>query len=157
MKTTIKTLSIMLFLVLAMVTTSCKKDKNGSGTNTGKTGTFTIDGVAASGETSIQTFVNDNYSILCEQDSPYKLLQITFHSKAEAEAGGTFDVGASIIDTPSGEVSISADASTFHTYENDGPQTISVSGKKITMSNVDLVSTGAGTSSITVNSASINF
>ena len=45
----------------------------------------------------------------------------------------------------------------FHTYENDGPQTISVSGKKITISNVDLVSTGAGTSSITVNSASINF
>lgn len=156
MKTTIKTLSIMLFLVLAITTTSCKKDKNNTN-STGKTGTFTIDGVAASGETSIQTFVNDNYSILCEQDSPYKLLQITFHNKAEAEAGGTFDVGASIIDTPSGEVSISADVSTFHTYENDGPQTISVSGKKITMSNVDLVSTGAGTSSITINSASINF
>ncbi len=156
MKTTktIKTLSILLFFALAIVATSCKKDKDGT---TGKTGTFSIDGVSYSGETSIQTFSNGNYSILCEQNSPYGLLQITFHNKAEAEAGGTFDVGASIIDTPSGEVSISADASMFHTYENDGPQTISVSGKKITISNVDLVSTGAGTSSITVNSASINF
>lgn len=148
---TIKTLSIMLFFALAIVTSSCKKDKTGS---SGKTGTFSIDGVSFSGETSIQTFVNNNYSILCEQDSPYSFLQVTFHSKAEAEAGGTFDVGASIIDTESGEATITIDG---QTYQNDGAQTLSVSGNKITISNVKVKDTGVGTTKKTINSASINF
>ncbi len=143
----------MLFFTLAIVSTSCKKDKNNTN-NTGKTGTFSIDGNSYSGETSIQTFSNGNYSILCEQNSPYKFLQVTFHSKAEAEAGGTFDVGGSIIDTPSGEVSIGI---TGLTYENDGAQSISVSGKKITISSVELQETSSSSSKAVINSASINF
>lgn len=151
MKTTIKTLSIMLFFVLAIVATSCKKDKDGS---TGKTGTFAINGVSFSGETSTQTFVNDNYSVLCEQDDPYKLIQVTFHNQAEAEAGGTFDVAYFGLNVPSGEAEIGIDGLTF---DPDGDYTITVTGKKITINNVDLISSGSGSTFATVNSASVNF
>jgi len=75
----IKSLSILLFFGLAIVATSCKKD----GSTSGKTGTFSVDGVNYSGKTETQTFVNDNYSVLCEQDSPYKFVQVTFHNQAE--------------------------------------------------------------------------
>jgi hypothetical protein len=147
MKTTktIKTLSILLFFALAIVATSCKKDKNGG--STGKTGTFSIDGVSYSGETSIQTFSNGNYSILCEQNSPYGLLQITFHNKAEAEAGGTFDVADFSLNVPTGEAEVGVDGLTFDPI---GARTISVSGKKITISNVDIRSTGGSAATATI-------
>lgn len=153
MKST-KTLSIMLFFFLAILTISCKKSTTTNG-STGKTGTFSINGTSFSGNVSIQTFVNNNYSILCEQDSPYGLLQITFHNQAEAEAGGTFDVSSgSTIDVPSGEVDISIDGLT---YRNDGIQSIAVSAKKITINNVLVKQTGGGSLKKTINSASINF
>ena len=153
MKTTktFKTLSILLFFALAIVATSCKKDKDGT---TGKTGTFSIDGVSYSGETSTQTFVNDNYSVLCEQDDPYKLIQVTFHNQAEAEAGGTFDVADFSLNVPTGEAEVGIDGLTFDPI---GVRTISVSGKKITISNLPLDQTGGGSLNPVVNSASINF
>jgi hypothetical protein len=148
---TIKTLSIMLFFAFAILATSCKKDKDGT---TGKTGTFTIDGVSYSGETEVQTFVNDNYSILCQQDDPFKLIQITFHNQAEAETGGTFDVADDALNVPTGSVNIGVDGLTFDPI---GSKTISVSGKKITISNIPLEQTGEGSLRPVVNSANINF
>lgn len=152
---TIKSLSIMLFFALAFSTTSCKKDKTDIDIDqTGKTGTFSIDGVSYSGETEVQTFVNDNYSIICEQDEPYKFIQITFRNKAEAEAGGTFNVVDDAFDIPTGGVNIGIDGLTFDPI---GSKTISVSGKKITLSNIPLEQTGEGSLRPVVNSASINF
>ena len=153
MKTTVKTLSIMLFFALAIIATSCKKDKNGTN-NTGKTGTFSIDGVAFSGSSSVQTFVNDNYSVLCEQDSPYKLIQVTFHNQAEAEAGGTFDVEDYSLNVSSGSVQVGIDGLTF---DPNGSKTITVSSKKITITNLPLDQTGGGSKHPTINSATINF
>jgi len=150
----IKTLSILLFFALAIASTSCKKDKTNGTNNTGKTGTFSIDGVSYSGSTEVQTFVNDNYSILCEQDDPYKLIQVTFHNKAEAEAGGTFDVADYSLNVPSGEAEVGIDGLTFDPI---GARTITVTGKKITISNLPLDQTGGGTKKPVVNSASINF
>ena len=133
---TIKSLSILLFFVLAFSTTSCKKDKTDIEINqTGKTGTFSIDGISYSGETEVQTFVNDNYSIICEQDEPYKFIQITFRNQAEAEAGGTFDVVDDALNVPTGGVNVGVDGLTF---DPDGSHTISVSSKKITISNLSL-------------------
>jgi hypothetical protein len=154
MKTTktIKTLSILLFFALAIVATSCKKDKDGT---TGKTGTFSIDGVSYSGETEDQTFVNDNYSIVCQQDDPFKFVQITFHNQAEAEAGGTFDVEDYSLNVSSGSVQVGT--SDIITSDPEGSYTISVSGKKITINNVDIKSTGGSGATATINSASINF
>ena len=151
MRKTIKSLSIMLFCVFAISATSCKKDKDGISI---KTGAFAIDGISFSGNTSTQTFVNDNYSVLCEQDSPYKLIQVTFHNQAEAEAGGTFDVEYYALDISSGTVNVGIDGLTF---DPDGSHTISVSGKKITINNLPLDQTGSGSRHPVVNSASINF
>jgi len=150
----IKTLSMLLFFALAIVATSCKKDKTNNTNNTGKTGTFSIDGVSYSGSTEVQTFVNDNYSILCEQDDPYKLIQVTFHNQAEAEAGGTFDVEDYSLNISSGSVNVGIDGLTFDPI---GSRTITVTGKKITISNLPLNQTGGGTKKPVVNSASINF
>lgn len=147
----LKTFSIILFFALAIVSTSCKKDKTN---NTGKTGTFSIDGASYSGSTDVQTFVNGNYSVLCEQDEPYKLIQVTFHNKAEAEAGGTFDVADYSLNVPSGEAEVGIDGLTFDPI---GARTITVTGKKITISNLPLDQTGGGTKKPVVNSASINF
>ncbi|MCC6515606.1 MAG: hypothetical protein IT275_04565 [Chitinophagales bacterium] len=151
MKTTIQTIQIVLFLFLAVATTTaCKKDKNSAG----KTGTFTIDGVSYTGNTEVQTFVNDNYSIVCQQDAPFKLIQVTFHNQAEAEAGGTFDVEDDALNVPSGSVNIGVDGLTFDPHSS---HTISVSGKKITISNLSLDQTGGGSKHPLINSASINF
>lgn len=151
MKTTIKTLSIMLCFLLAIATTSCKKDKDGI---TGKTGTFTIDGVSYTGNTEVQTFSNGNYSIVCQQDDPFKILQITFHNQSEAEAGGTFDVADFSLNVPTATAEVGVDGLTFDPI---GVRTISVSGKKITISNLPLDQTGGGSLNPVVNSASINF
>jgi hypothetical protein len=138
---------------------SCDKggDNNNNSINTNTTekkGSFSIDGVSYSGKSSIQTFVNNNYSILCEQDEPYMVLQVTFNSKEDAETGGTFVVEDDVINTKKGEVSISIDGLT---YQNDGAQSITVSGKKISINNVMLKQTGTGAKKKTINSASIDF
>ena len=155
MKTTqtIKTLSILLFFALAIVATSCKKDKNGTN-NTGKTGTFAVDGISYNGDTEEQTFVNDNYSILCQSDDPYKFVQVTFHNKAEAEAGGTFNVEDYSLNVASGKVELGT--SGIITADPTSAKTITVSGKKITINNVTIKSTSSS-STTTINSASINF
>lgn len=155
MKTTqtIKTLSILLFFALAIIATSCKKDKNGTN-NTGKTGTFTVDGVSYNGDTEEQTFVNDNYSILCQSDDPYKFVQVTFHNKAEAEAGGTFNVEDYSLNVASGKVELGT--SDIITADPTSAKTITVSGKKITINNVTIKSTSSSATT-TINSASINF
>jgi len=147
----IKSLSILLFFGLAIVATSCKKD----GSTSGKTGTFSVDGVNYSGKTETQTFVNDNYSILCQQDDPFKFVQITFRNQAEAEAGGTFDVEDYGFDIASGTVQIGT--SDIITADPTSSKTITVSGKKITIDNVKIKSTGGSGLTATINSASINF
>lgn len=144
----------MLFFAIAIIATSCKKDKTNGTNSTGKTGTFSIDGVSYSGNTEVQTFVNDNYSVLCEQDDPYKLIQVTFHNQAEAEAGGTFDVADFSLNVPTGEAEVGIDGLTFDPI---GARTITVTGKKITISNLPLDQTGGGSLNPVVNSASINF
>jgi len=152
-------ITFVFLIAIAISSIACKKDdpkndtQNG-GNNTEKKGTYTIDGVVFSGETEIQTFTNDNYSILCVQDDPYSFLQITFHSKEEAEKGGTFKVDDEIINTPSGEVHITIDGLT---YENDGNFEIKVANNKITIDNVKLTQTGGGSKKKIINTASIDF
>jgi len=153
----IKKISVMLLMSFSILAVACSKDKNTDTNSTGKTGTFKIDGVTYTGNTETQTFANGSYSIICQQDDPLKLIQITFHNQAEAEAGGTFTIDDYTYATiPSGKVNIGVDGLTFD--PNSTSYTINVSGNKITISsNINLTSTGAGTTSTTVNSANINF
>ncbi|MCB9032843.1 MAG: hypothetical protein H6553_03315 [Chitinophagales bacterium] len=153
----IKKITLIVLMSLSIVTTACSNDKNTDTNSTGKTGSFKIDGVEYTGNTETQTFSNGSYSIICQQDNPLKLIQITFHNQAEAEAGGTFTVDDySYATTPTGKVNIGVDGLTFD--PNSVSYTINVSGNKITISsNINLTSTGAGTTTTTVNSAIINF
>ncbi len=147
---------LMAIAMFAIVGNSCdkKSSTNNTDNSTDKKGSFTIDGTAYSGKSSVQTFTNNNYSVLCEQDEPYKFIQITFHNKAEAEAGGTFTVEDYALNIASGTVDVGIDGLTF---DPNGKATISVSGKKITISNLKLDQTGSGSKHPTVNAASIDF
>ena len=154
MKTQItKQITVIAIAILTIFgAASCKKDK--ATNSSGKTGTFTIDGINYIGKTEVQTFSNGNYSIVCQQDEPFKSIQVTFHNQAEAEAGGTFDVADYRLNISSGSVDVGVDGLTFDPKTS---KTISVSGKKITISNLPLDQTGGGTKHPIINSASITF
>ncbi len=142
-------------LLLFCAITSCgKSEVTPDSGNTEASGTFKIDGVEYKGKSSVQTFSNGNYSILCEQDSPYKFIQITFHSKAEAEKGGTFKAAEYEMNIASGAANIGIDG---NTYDPDGDFKITVSGKKITLSALKLKQTGGASKTASIQSASISF
>lgn len=54
------------------------------------TATFSVDGKSFTGKISKQTFSNNSYSVLCQQDDPFQLIQITFKDEATAKKGGAF-------------------------------------------------------------------
>ncbi|CAG5016837.1 hypothetical protein DYBT9275_05647 [Dyadobacter sp. CECT 9275] len=94
-KATMRNATLAGGLLIFCAATSCGKNEVERDMMTvDKAGSFNIDGSNFRGKSSVQKFGNGNYSILCEQEDPYKLIQITFHSQAEAETGGTFKVGA---------------------------------------------------------------
>ncbi|GGN03726.1 hypothetical protein GCM10010967_43190 [Dyadobacter beijingensis] len=118
-----------------------------------KTGTFKIDGTSYKGTTSIST-IGGTYSVSCEQDNPYKLIQVHFGSKEEAEKGGTFNVRDFSIREIKGEVEVGVDGLTF---DPDGDYSVTVKNRKIVMTNVKLIQTGQGTEKRVVNECSIDF
>ncbi len=150
--------SLTLLLALPILAYSCSKDDETKIDDhpTGKTGTFSIDGVSYTGETSIQDNPSAGYYIVtCQSDEPYAFVQISFLSKEEAEKGGTFEVENYKLKQSSGKVQLGTNK--IITSDPEADYTISVSGKKITLSNVRLVSTSSSSQKTTVNSASINF
>lgn len=108
-------------------------------------GTYTIEGKTYSGKVSTQEFVNKNFSVLCEYSDEtssdykkwkYDLLQITFHSKAEALKGGTFKVNStSTTNIESGKVSLSGHDGLANLF-GDSNSTITVSNKTIKISTI---------------------
>ena len=147
--------SILALFFLFALSSACSKDETGIDTDESeKSGTFKVDGVAAKGKTEIQTFVNGNYSIVCQQDEPFKLIQVTFHSKAEAEKGGSFTVGNYSMDVDAGEVGVGLNGLTFNP---EGKHVVTVTGKKIVMTNIKLVQTGGGTKTSTINECAVDF
>lgn len=153
---TVNALAFVFLIVLASIVTSCKEDsKDVDKEETGKTGTFSINGIKYTGETETQTFGNGNYSVVCEQDDPYNFVQITFHSKAEAETGGTFKVEDYGINVESGTVHVG----TMDVITGDpaGEFTVTVTNKRIVLGSIKIISTGSSSASATINSADIKF
>ena len=158
-----KTLLITLSLSVIYLSFSFKKINDA-------TGTYTIDGKSYAGKVSTQVFVNKNFSVLCEysdeSSSDYKkwkydLLQITFHSEAEALKGGTFIVSStSKINQESGEVSLGGHEG-FGNLFGDGKSTVTVSNKTIKISNIRATQYPANhlgeNKSCLINSANITF
>lgn len=151
-------LAITLLLALPLIAMSCKKDSDSNDNNDSgkKTGTFSIDGKSYTGGTTIEDNPSLGYYIVtCQSDEPYAFVQVSFQSKAEAEKGGSFEVEDYALTVESGTVNLGT-----HTHITADPTedaTISVSGRKITISNVTLESTSDKSDKTTINSASINF
>lgn len=91
-----KNIIICAFCATALFFTACK-DKKELASDAGieifegvKTGSFTVDGKTYAGNVSTQYFGSnketDNFSILCQQDDPYTLLQCTFANRKDAES-----------------------------------------------------------------------
>lgn len=155
---TISKITLTLLLALPILVYSCGKDEktNTDDDPTGKTGTFSIDGVSYTGETSIQDNPSAGYYIVtCQSDEPYAFVQVSFLSKAEAEKGGTFEVEDYKLTQSSGTVQLGTN--NIITSDPDGDYTVSVSGRKISFSGIKLVSTSGSDKKTTINSASINF
>lgn len=155
---TFRKITFVLLLGLPFLAYSCGKDdeKNIDDDPTGKTGTFSIDGVSYTGETTIQDNPSVGYYIVtCQSDAPYAFVQVSFLSKEEAEKGGTFEVEDYKLKQSSGKVQLGTNK--IITSDPEGDYTISVSGKKITITNIKLVSTSSSDTKTTINSASINF
>ena len=108
--------NISAILLLAVLMVSCKENKNTMPADTmtkdaadlalgldrpsGKTADFSVGDITYSGKVSTQYFgdkVKDGFSIVCQQDEPYALLQATFASEAQAKgslkpAGGFYAI-----------------------------------------------------------------
>lgn len=110
----------MCVLALAMVMLSCgDKKKTDSGTTTSdtsglsnnssdKTASFTADGTSYSGRVSTQHFGGEsgNFSVLCQQDEPFALLQAVFANEKEAKATATYPPAGSSYNVAAGLVSV---------------------------------------------------
>ena len=154
MKTVNSIRSIAALCLLLMLSSACsKKETDIDPEESEKTGTFKIDGVSYKGTTSIVA-IGGTYSVSCQQDTPFKLIQVHFGSKEEAEKGGTFNVRDFSISGIKGEVEVGVDGLTF---DPDGSYTVTVKNRKIVMNNVKLIETGQGAKKPVINECSIEF
>lgn len=97
------------------------------------TAVFIIDGKSYTGKISKQTFSNNNYSIVCQQDEPMRLIQITFKDEAAAKKGGSFKPTDGISLHPSDdEADINIDA----VLQSKGKGTVEIKDGKLTLKDI---------------------
>lgn len=161
--------SIAYIILLGMFLYSCNSSTSASNNSTTenpsttvadidasetkKTGEFTVDGNTYKGEVSTQTFVNKNYSVLCQwngEGSDFALLQITFHNESEALNNNKLTIyhGSQLPmtepDPNNYTISLSGFGKQFGDEEFTGAEgsngTIKVSNKKIIISDMKLFS-----------------
>jgi hypothetical protein len=104
-----------------------------------KSATFKIDGTEFKGRVTTQHFANDGFSVLCQQNEPYALLQAVFTHEKEANGTATLKPAESFYNVPAGEVNItlSGDDEKFNTSDKS-TGTISVDGKKLILKDLKL-------------------
>ena len=107
-----------------------------------KTATFTVDGTDFKGKVSTQHFANEGFSVLCQQNEPYALLQAIFTNEKEAHGTTTFKPAESFYSVPAGEVNIALSGTAvgdkqFNTTDAS-TGTISVDGKKLILKDLKL-------------------
>ncbi|HEX2627378.1 MAG TPA: hypothetical protein VHM26_00150 [Chitinophagaceae bacterium] len=112
--------------------TTPEETKDGSGT-------FTVDGTNFSGKVSTQTLAQQQFSVLCQQDSPFNLFQATFKDKADFEANKSFKPSGSFMTVDPGTVHISASKdNTEYQTKSSSTGSIEVSGTTITVKDLML-------------------
>lgn len=109
----------------------------------GKTGTFTADGASFKGKSSTQYFgdkTTGQYSVLCQQDDPFALLQAIFAN--EKDASGTLKPSASFTSIEAGTVNIALSGTAIGDKEfvtkSNSAGSITVEGKKLILEDLEL-------------------
>lgn len=113
------------------------------------TATFFVDGKSFTGKISKQIFTNNSYSVLCQQDEPFQLIQITFKDEATAKKGGTFTPADGVkMHVEANEAEISIDA----TMNSKGKGTVEIKDNTLFLNDIECESvSGKGI----INSAEI--
>ena len=141
---------ILSFFAAAISMISCKDSKKESNvegvqiSDSTKEGSFNVDGKTFSGKVSTQYFGSnkstDNFSVLCQQDEPFTLLQATFANEKDASSPNLKPKGESY-KVSEGEfelsLSVSDSQKEFVSTEKSGG-TIKVSGNEMTISDMKL-------------------
>jgi hypothetical protein len=113
-------------------TFTTNESENGSGT-------FTVDGTSFSGNVTTQTLAKSQFSVLCQQDSPFNLFQATFKDKADYDASKTFKPSGSFTSIDPGTVHISTSKdNTEYQTKSSSTGSIEVSGNTITVKELQL-------------------
>lgn len=112
-------------------------------TSPGKTGTFSTEDISCTGKTSTQYFgdkAKDGFSIVCQQDEPYAMLQATFAN--EAQAKGSLKPAEGFYSMEPGEAHISLSGAKLGSQEfvtkEESTGSILVEGNKLMLKNLKL-------------------
>ncbi len=104
-----------------------------------KSATFKVDGTEFKGRVSTQQFANDGFSVLCQQNEPFALLQAVFANEKEATGTANFKPSESFYGVAAGDVNIAltlGDEKFNTTDKSTG--IISVDGKKLILKDLKL-------------------
>ena len=167
--------TIILFSTVALLFTACGDDKKTTTTDSkggteenasftvnddeGKTGSFSASGTDFKGKSSTQYFgdkVTGQYSVLCQQDEPFALLQAVFSN--EKETTGSFKPKEGFMSIPAGEAHVALSGTAIGDKEfvtkSSSTGSISVSGRTLTIKDLKLYNSDNAEK---VVSASIDF
>ena len=104
-----------------------------------KSATFKVDGTEFKGRVTTQQFANDGFSVLCQQNEPFALLQAIFANEKEATGTATLKPAESFYGVAAGDVNIAltlGDEKFNTTDKSTG--IISVDGKKLILKDLKL-------------------
>lgn len=151
--------TIILLSSLAVLLTACGDDKKTTTTDDngnseenasltvnddeGKTGSFSASGTDFKGRSSTQYFgdkVTGQYSVLCQQDEPFALLQAIFSN--EKETTGTFKPKEGFMSIEPGQVHVALSGTAIGDKEfvtkSSSTGSVSVSGRTLTIKDLKL-------------------
>jgi len=148
---------LMLTAAISLLTACGDKKKTTTGDNStttegtgltvndseGKTGSFSADGAAFKGKSSTQYFgdkITGQFSVLCQQDEPFALLQAVFAN--EKEASGSLKPGESAYKVYPGDANIALSGTAIGEKEfvtrSNSTGSITVNGKELVIKDLQL-------------------
>lgn len=150
--------TIIVFAVVMLFISCGDKKKTASGETTStetkgltvdesddsKTANFTVDGASFAGKVSTQHFGGEsgNFSVLCQQDEPFALLQAVYANEKEATGSGELKASESAYNVGTGDVNVALSGTAIGEKEfkttSASTGTISVDGKKLILKDLKL-------------------
>ena len=133
-------------------TTTTSSDEN----KVEKSGSFTFNGTSFTGKSSTQYFgdkITGQFSVLCQQDEPFALLQAVFAN--EKEATGTLKPIESFMSIPAGETHITLSGTPIgdkqFVTKSNSTGSITVEGKKMIIKDLKLFNSDNKEKVVTAN------